>query len=76
MAELDVQPKKRSVWPWVLIALVVLAILVFFIVQETDLVSDMKDTTIFEDSTEASIDTVNRSMDTSYQMPTDTSTMR
>jgi hypothetical protein len=76
MAELDVQPKKRSVLPWVLVALVILALLAFFVIRETDLVEDVTGKTIFTDSTEAYTDTTYRPADTMNTLPADTTTMR
>ena len=51
MAELDVQPKKKSILPWILIGLVVLALIAFFLLRETDLVDDVNVESIFNDST-------------------------
>lgn len=76
MAELDVQPKKKSVLPWVLVGLIVLALIAFFLLRNTDLVDDVKDETIFNDSVErTTTDTVNRGMDTTTRI-TDTTALR
>ena len=76
MAELDVQPKKKSVLPWVLVGLIVLAIIAFFLLRNTDLVEDVTDETIFNDSVErTTTDTVNREMDTTTRI-TDTTALR
>ncbi len=76
MAELDVQPKKKSVLPWVLVGLIVLAIIAFFLLRNTDLVEDVTDETIFNDSVErTTTDTVNRGMDTTTRI-TDTTALR
>lgn len=76
MAELDVQPKKKSVLPWVLVGLIVLALIAFFLLRNTDLVDDVKDETIFNDTVErTTTDTVNRGMDTTTRI-TDTTALR
>ena len=76
MAELDVQPKKKSVLPWVLVGLIVLALIAFFLLRNTDLVEDVTDETIFNDSVErATTDTVSRGMDTATRI-TDTTALR
>ena len=76
MAELDVQPKKKSVLPWVLVGLIILALIAFFLLRNTDLVDDVTDETIFNDSVErTNTDTVNMGMDTTTRI-TDTTALR
>jgi hypothetical protein len=76
MAELNVQPKKKSILPWVLVGLIVLALIAFFLLRNTDLVEDVTDETIFNDSVErATTDTVSRGMDTATRI-TDTTALR
>lgn len=56
MAELEVQPKKsRSWWPWVLLALIALAVAIFIVSENNNAESD----TGQADSTQ-SINTSNR----------------
>ncbi len=69
MAELDVQPKKKSVLPWVLVGLIVLALIAFFLLRNTDLVEDVTDETIFSDS-------ANRATDDTMYRDTDTTILR
>ena len=76
MAELNVQPKKKSILPWVLVGLIVLALIAFFLLRNTDLVEDVTDETIFNDSVErATTDTISRGMDTATRI-TDTTALR
>ena len=36
MAELSVQPKRKTVWPWILLALLIIAALVYFLAFRND----------------------------------------
>ncbi|MBA2499769.1 MAG: hypothetical protein H0V30_08600 [Chitinophagaceae bacterium] len=75
MAELDVQPKKKSVLPWILVGLIVLALIAFFLLRNTDLVDDVTDETIFNDSVNRTTDTVNPTMDSPNRLA-DTTALR
>jgi hypothetical protein len=64
MADLNVQPKKRTpVWPWILLVLII-AVVAYFLLRDKGVVPDVTDS----DSTEV------RSADTSTQYRTDTTT--
>ena len=69
MAELNVQPKKKSMLPWILIGLIILAVIAYFLLRNTNLADDVNGESIFSDSTErAREDTINRNMDTTTNM--------
>lgn len=40
MAELNVVRKKKSPWPWILLALVILAVLAYLLFRNNDVVPD------------------------------------
>ena len=45
MAELSVQPKRRAVWPWILLALLIIAALVYFLVYRNNTTADVNNVT-------------------------------
>ncbi len=36
MANLDVQPKRKTIWPWLLLALIVIALVIFFVLRSNE----------------------------------------
>jgi hypothetical protein len=59
MAELDVQRKKASPLPWIILILVALALLAFFLIRNND--GELNTTVpVTTDSTVTEIDTTNR----------------
>jgi len=76
MAELDVQPKKKSILPWILIGLIVLALIAYFLLRNTNLADDVSGESIFSDSADrARQDSINANMDTTTSYG-DTTTLR
>jgi hypothetical protein len=45
MAELSVQPKRRAVWPWILLALLIIGALVYFLVYRNNNTNDVTNVT-------------------------------
>ncbi len=59
MADIDVQRKKTSLLPWIILILVALALLAFFLIGRND--GELNRTTpVTTDSTVTRIDTINR----------------
>jgi hypothetical protein len=60
MADIDVQRKKASPLPWIILIIVALALLAFFLIGKKDGELNRNTSPVTTDSTVTGIDTINR----------------